>query len=481
MVAENLSLHHHVGLRLYWVTQCILGVLLGLHALIYVVAPFKSIYPMLPVWAALGGFLVVFAVMSRLTLGRTQTQLEPPHLFGWLDGFTSDKLLIRLTLISVVGLCFHVFAKYYLTHLRPVHCLFEIRFAWIEVPHSMLPWFVRIASVLGHLLTAFAYFGVFIASLMTIRTYEHTKQRWRHLIYLLVFMLIGTIYAGFIGSRNAMLAYLVMAFAGVVLGLCLQSFTWRKALNAGVITCVLPFLMAAGFSTAVFSNRIFCDANAAPIAQGVVQLPVEKNTQAVAAQYLLANCKAFAIECYQDGYGKTVLERFLLRCSTCGSTMLYLEHGIINFSQIVAAHSRGDPVLFRFFQTLPTRFGLAYIDEDKNAPDSRVYGPGGTTFAGAAYHDYGISGVLLSALVLGTIYGWMLRLINGKKALSLGVWLYVGCFYILMTSNIFVGSNAMPFPFILFGSGITIAAVTMARNTRISALCDLVRYRSRHG
>src|SRR3546814_19440321 len=75
----------------------------------------------------------------------------------------------------------------------------------------------------------------------------------------LLFTLIGIVYAGFIGSRNSMLAYLVMALVVALLGAtpggqagrCFHR--WRVFLFA----LVVPVVGSVGFSSARLSARRF--------------------------------------------------------------------------------------------------------------------------------------------------------------------------------------------------------------------------------
>jgi hypothetical protein len=136
--------------------------------------------------------------------------------------------------------------------------------------------------------------------------------------------------------------------------------------------------------------------------------------------------------------------------------MVYVNHGIFNLSRMLASEARGDPVLLKFVGHWGRRLGL--IKAPKEVIEKRVYGPGGVSLVGAAYHDFGAAGSAITAAVLGGLFGASIRMMsaNGAGALA-GAWLFSSLFYVLLISNMFVGYSVLPFPFIAFGVGCGLA------------------------
>ena len=441
--------------KIFYESLALAGLVLGLHCLILWIAPFESVYPTAPAIAILWAFFAIFFVCARLMLaGRGIASKDRPASCVTLDGvFQERRLQAFLVLVSLIGVILHVWAKYYLTELRPISCLSEIRFAWMEVDRRALPLHIKAGSVLGHLLTSFAYFGTIIASFNIGRSRSVGSIRRCDMILQVFFVTVGVLYAGFIGSRNAMLAYLGMGLVGVILGAAVSEHSrtngaqWRVYL-AGLL---LPVVTAALFSSLIFSDRLFCrmpDALGAHVSATKI---VEFN--------MTGNYKEFAL-IPRSGDGRSDESQpdwrwrlFIDECSICGPTMVYVNHGIANLSKMMASEVRGDHILLKFFRSLPERLGLAEA-LTTGQPRERVYGPGGISLAGAAYHDFGVIGLVITAAVLGALFGVSIRMMQAYGVgVLVGAWMFSWLLYVLLISNMFVGFSVLPFPFIVFGVG----------------------------
>jgi hypothetical protein len=416
-------------------------------------APFTSLYPTAPAILVLVAFLAIFLLCARLMIGRSAHKpSEIPAVPVSQDQVFGDRRLRTfLLLASLVGIALHVWSKYYLTELRPISCFSDIRFAWLEVDRSLLPFHIRLASILGHLLTSFAYLGMLSTS-YTISRAESVMAVSRSDISLqLFFTLVGALYAAFIGSRNAMLAFLAMNLVGLMASLG-SSTTGEKAVRrwrVALVALVMPIVGMVAFSSAVFSDRIFCSK------PDVLVKPKGNDLSAgkVAANYMTGYYHEFVLQARpMDDGGEWRGTLFVKICPVCGPTMVYLNHGIFNLSKTLAGDERGGAILLNFIAEWGKRIGLDIGMEGKAG--ARVYGPGGITLAGAAYHDYGGLGLTLTAAVLGLLFGksicWMQS--TGVRVL-VGVWLFSCLFYVLFLSNMFVGFSVLPFPFIAFGIG----------------------------
>lgn len=417
----------HVAKRLFWLSQLLFIGVLVLQFGTYNVAPYQTVHPLLPVWVALALFQGIFMLCAWLPLKHLTTRKPSiaPQISASQD---PARALLPLAVISLIGVLCHGYSKYYLTHIRAISCVSEIRFAWLEVSHDALPLYVQIASIAGHLLSSLTYFGVFLSCLHLTLPPTPEDRRRRYFFYLCGFILLGAIYAGFMTSRNCMLAYLIVASAGVLLGLAAAPRPWWHAGQAAVKSLTIPLVVFLAFSSFVFSDRMNCNG--------------------VDEGYFRSNCAAFSLNCEAPDAVNPAMRILWHDCETCSSFMLYFNHGIINFSQLYANSERGDPVLLAFLQAALNRLRL-----ETNASDhhERIYGAGGTTLAGAAYHDYGWRGIIACAAVLGLLYGVFISLISashGRSMLALSGYLII--FYVIAISSLFVGMNVLPFPFICF-------------------------------
>jgi hypothetical protein len=136
--------------------------------------------------------------------------------------------------------------------------------------------------------------------------------------------------------------------------------------------------------------------------------------------------------------------------------MVYSNHGIFNLSMTVGSEERGAPVLLGYLGSWAQRLGVD-LRATKGATVKRVYGLGGITLAGAAFHDYGL-GVLIMAAILGILFGESILWMQSSGILALiGAQLICCFFYMLLISSIFLGFSVLPFPFVAFGVGVGIA------------------------
>ncbi len=425
-----------------------------LHGVTLWAAPFASLYPTAPAMLILVAFLAIFLLCARLVIARSAgSARDVPASPNLMDqAFGDRRLRAFLLLVSLAGIALHVWSKYYLIELRPISCISEIRFAWLEVDRSMLPVHIRLGSILGHLLTSFAYLGMLAISYTMGRSGSVRAVCRSDIALQLFFTFVGSLYAGFIGSRNAMLAFLVMNLVGLMLGLEAPEGgkkpvrRWRLAL----VTLAMPLIGMVAFSSAIFSDRLTCHEPDALVKFQGHGLSAGK----IAAYHMTGNYREFALKARTQDDGAEWRETlFVERCPVCGPALVYANHGIFNLSKVLASDERGRPILLSYIAAWGKRIGLNIRSDGENGV--RVYGPGGITLAGAAYHDYGVLGVVLVAAVLGLLFGqsinWMAS--SGSRVI-VGAWLFSVLFYVLIISSIFVGFSILPFPFITFGIGV---------------------------
>lgn len=421
-----------------------------LHIFIIWAAPFKSLYSTTPAILLLLIFLTIFFVCAKfmLKLSRCDVKETPTSLFLKDCLFDNYRFRRFLLLTSTVGICLHIWSKYYLIELRPVECISHIRFAWLEVDRSLLPFHIKLASIFGHLLTSFAYLGMLTTSYSIGRAKSIMTVSRSDIALQAFFMLVGLLYAALIGSRNAILAFFLMNLIGLMMGLS-SSIAYKKSrrcLRGVLLSLGITFFTTVAFSSLFFSDRIYCD-------KSNILIKVEGHEKAV-GNYMAGYYSEFSLQERSLGDGLAWRKMlFVKMCPTCSPAMTYVNHGIFNLSKVMAGKDRGDLVLLNFIFVWGERIGLNVAVNEKIG--ARLHGPGGLTLAGAAYHDYGVLGLVCTAAILGLIFGksiyWMHS--TGLRVL-VGVWLFCCLSYVLFLSSMFVGFSLLPFPFIAFGIGI---------------------------
>src|SRR3546814_11299812 len=138
-----------------------------------------------------------------------------------------------------------------------------------------------------------------------------------------------------------MLAYLVMALVGALLGATygghdLRIFhRWRFFLLA----LVVPVVGSVGFSSAIFSDRLFCYEPDALVRLRGAKIPAS----AIAEFHMTGFYHEFGlIPRTSDGQEEWRESLFVDSCNICGPTMVYLNHGILNLGRVMARDARGE-------------------------------------------------------------------------------------------------------------------------------------------
>jgi hypothetical protein len=437
---------------------CVL--VIALHGLTLWMAPFTSLYPTLPAVLILIAFLAIFLLCTKFVIIRFGRHFErEPALPCLLEKALRDRRLRAfLLLVSLGGAALHVGSKIYLLELRPITCISEIRFVWLEVDRSLLPVYIRAASILGHLLTSFAYLGMLSTSYTISQSRSVSAIGRNDVLLQLLFTLIGAVYAGFIGSKNAMLAFLVMNAIGTMLGMASTGSGLIRQWRIATVTLAVPLVAMIAFSSAIFSDRLFCHAPSelSQLEGPGLSQPEGPGLSAgrIAAYHMTGNFREFDLKARSLEDGGRWREALVTDiCPVCGPMMVYANHGIFNLSKVFAYEERGDPILFGHIKSWARRIGVDFAATDGGVM-KRVYGPGGITLAGAAFHDFGFLGSLAVAAILGTAFGFAILWMQSTGIRSLaGLWLFSSLFYVLLISSLFVGYSVLPFPFVTFGVG----------------------------
>lgn len=435
------------------------SLILVLHVLTLWAAPFKSIYATAPAILVLVAFHATFFLCAKFMLSlpaQNAREVTPLSLDFKNKVFGDHYVRAFILLASLVGISLHVWSKNYLLKFYPIECFSHMRYAWLAVEHNLLPDYIRLASILGHLLTSFAYLGVLSTSYLMGQAGLLRAGSRSDFVLLLFFMLIGVIYSAVIGSRNAMLAFFIMSLTGLILGLGSSTAVRNAAqrLHLSIIVLTVPMLAVIFFSSFMFSDRLFCNKSEELIKRANDQIAIKSYILRTNDDYISGFYREFGLQKRSMGDITQWREKLFMNvCPVCAPTMVYVNHGIFNLSKVMAGNERGDLVTLNFIAAWATRIGLDFSFGTKTGV--RVHGPGGLTLAGAAYHDHGALGLLFIAAAFGLLFGKSICWINstGVRVL-IGVWLFSLLFYVLLLSSMFVGFSLLPFPFIAFGIGV---------------------------
>jgi len=316
-------------------------------------------------------------------------------------------------------------------------CLGELRSAYLNSRSADLDAGRQLASATGHLLANFFAPGLFLG------VARLTSHGWsRHVVFCTAgFLVIGIVYAGVMVSRSVLLTSICVAVLGAAFGYVVSRH--RGAFGRAVVMLGFMATLLGGISLAVFSSKIECstgDGNG----------------------YVTSNARAMPIVPDRQPNGNTPgAVHAQAACATCVSTLLYLNHGIYNFVQVTSTEGRGDPVLFGFARYWGERMRIL---ERRAVPGSRVFGAGGVTLPGAAYHDFGWLGTVFVGAGMGVLLVWVAWLIGrGEPWHWFGIAGFVVVGVGMMEGLLFVAPTTLSFPFVLVAF-LTVALVKLVQS-----------------
>lgn len=448
------------------ITFFVVIITLGLlHAALFPIAPFKTNFSTLPAFKVLATFWVCFGIAIALVMkllprrgSGIDNKDDSCDLKNLLTPLASMRFLSALAIISLIGLTLHIYSKHALTEIRPVTCMFEIRFAWREVPHELQPLSVRLASMLGHVLTHMALPIIIITGWALNSKIRGVAARPALMTFFIISLIIGVIYAWFLGSRNALLTFVIISAFGSILGLCTHQIT-TKSISKVLKLLLIPATFGIAFAFSVFSDRMFCGT------EGQFADPRLRSERSISYLSGFEDEIAILVQRPDENSLQAASLRF---CPMCGPSILYLSHGIINLSQVIGSGTFGEPVLSKTILWMIQRLGLNITEYDTGEPVLRVYGRGGLPLAGSVYHDFSWAGVIGSGAFFGVLVGILLRLLSFHGVIAgISVALLACSFYSIGISFMFTASGVMFFPFLLFSNLIVFGLAPMLQKLKL--------------
>lgn len=403
------------------------------HLFVLYTAPFELDKDITIVLWVLGLFWLCFTVLCSYFL-TVRWENDEFYRNPLVENFRIVNVLLAL---SAIGVAFHVWAKAYLWTIYPIDCISQTRFAWINADRALLPMHIKAASILGHLLSSFIYPGLALASLnLFFSEYDERSKRACLFIQQMLFAFLGLIYAGMIGSRSCALAFMIMSLGGGIYGLAISKIKLMQMIQG--VGFIFGTICVIFFGVYFFSSdRIGCYNDAKTFKPEKV------------LEYNQSNNRTFSIREPADSSA-------IWRCVPCGTFALYLNHSIINFSDVTVTEHRGPDVLGGYVYVINEKLNALVQGGQgrKQGEAERVYGPGFLPLAGAAYHDAGYFGVMAVLGLLGAFFCWILKTMQSARSGLLPFAMFMLLFYALMTSTLMAFTNAISFPFMVFSFAI---------------------------
>ncbi len=409
--------------------------ILAVHVLSYILSGYQ---PVQRSWQALG-LLLAFSVLvvTVLLLPARDVALPTgrPWVFRILD---NERTLTTLVVVTAIGVAIHTASKLYFISSTRLECIASLHAIWLERPRTGNPAWVEFASRVGHVLSGFAFAGSFAAAFATM---VRQQDRWRRsMMKLALLFVLGQSYAFIIMSRSSMLLLLIGFTAGALLGVAASGHL-RRAVGRVAILVGLAALVTFGLANARAYSNIHCLSKLPAVDAMTIEqqgfyrmLPMRRINDARSNPFWAAQKAADGGDNSGASSGNDRVRGPLLAaagsverlCPSCALVQTYLNHAIWNFEwyAFVGADAQDGSLLLK-----PLRAWYKRLSVDDNGPEvggERGFGAGGITLPGAFYHDLGISGVLIGAVLLGLAgRASGALMLGGRLASAVGVILYV--------------------------------------------------------
>lgn len=431
------------------------------HVLAYLVSPFGIVqqgnrafaYILVYFLIMLGISAVGSIVLGRLTGGTIE---QARSAIGNLT--RSRRLLPALFTTTAIGNALHIYTKFSVIDFDSIDSLGNLRFFWLRgvgLDHGV--WY-SLASGSGHILSTFAAVGLFVTFLKTDRL--PCKAWWA---WIVGFTITTFLYAVPIGSRSVLLSFLMMASLGAVLHGLMNQWRWLFTPRTGLGLAFIGALFLA-YSGYAFAERIVQRDVVSQDGAGQAYLDGYKDelfTTDKSTQSATTTDSPLGPNILDSPFANAQLMGLhaWLRagCASCAMVAIYLSHGIWNFQHALPYDERPQWAFVSFARHWLSRAG---IEIGPNDDRRRVYGSGSIALAGAAWYDFGVTGlVVIAALHALFILAAGLLLPRGGVWSSLGVVIYACIGLVTLWSLLAFAVNTLSFPFIALAFLVTFGAV----------------------
>ena len=374
--------------------------------------------------------LVFFGVflISGYVLGLSK-HVFTTNLFFPAAYKNAREYLWFLILLCFAGGILNIIDKYLITLMRPIDCLSEIRFAWIEVSayikRSPIHSFV---SFSGNALSSLLYPLLVILNISFLSANPTHRKCTLGQFVVIIFLIL--FYCASFGSRNLMFSFMAMSFTVTMLYLYFN--TTKHQVVKSCVSTIVTLAIGSIFVFVLTANRVDCGWS-------------DSGQERLERHYVYL--KEFEDEIPINLVHSINQNAPMSQCSVCLLAGLYLSHGVANHQMVFNDNKIGENYLTGFLQSkLQFLYPFEVIEVTK-------YFRGGITMVGAVKHDYGYLGVL----GFGLICAGVLKLILLSFAAATNYIRTFACimltlyFYSIAVSVMFFPLMTMPFSIMSFG------------------------------
>ena len=392
----------------------------AVHLFAWVTLPFDSQQSVNAAWQILLGFQAVFLAAIVALYYFFPENANPSYAVNSLV-----KIDLRWPAVfALIGLLFHLIAKYPILEQVDWQCITRTRFIWISYDKGADPAWRRVLSMLAYILSHFAMPIIFISAFRLVRQMRSTKN-W---IYFLLSMAVIVLFALVIVSRMVLLMGVAVAISGGMLALLFAGENIRQTWSRFLVVFLVLAVLMLGLSALVAKGRVKCSGNN-------VLTYMSSNLEDAKAMW-----KGGSPTILGDSASGTSK---IIDCEVCLPIGHYLLHGVWNISQITATKERGAAELFAFANNYLSRLGFQTASISKK----RIFSAGGIGLAGAAFHDYGGTGVVLVAIAVAILWRLSFYFLAGQQTFWLGMVLFPCLVFTMVIQFMFVGPATISFPF----------------------------------
>ena len=425
------AIFRHLAWRIVAVFVLIVLSTVSIHALCLRYSSMVSKYDITPVLVYIGLFYLFFFITLVFGIYIFKCKWMAPDKVVQLFEFNDvEKLLRVIAIVSAIGLLFHLIAKGYIFFTNDIISFSQFRSVWINADREAFPIIVRLISIMGHLLVSFVFSGLFLLTLLSANFSGNVRLV---VTYLMTYLIILLIYGMSIYSKNIILSGLVVLFLGYLLSAVIFPRRFKNSYKR----------LAMQFSAVVILLAIFV----------FIFMTAKMDSNNDFVNYMQGYTDELPVSIPKISSGDYQVVR---KCIPCEIIALYLNHGIWNFAKIYHVKERGEAQLFKFLFNWIGRFVMPV----GHGGASRVHGRGGLTLPGAAYHDFGLPGLIITAIILALVLvvGIYLLYMNGIY-LTIGVLIYLAVGFTMFYSLLFVGPAVISFPFIILSNALILGYI----------------------
>lgn len=420
------------------------GILLSISAVIaqlffWYISPIRTINSADLAWS----LLILFHLIFILTLSFLWFYFKSKKIYigSNITEALNSVNIKTILIISIIGVILHLYAKSEVLITYGFENLSALRNGWAGVIGTEFrneqSSFMRLASMSGWILSHFTMLALFISTYKVSKNILDIKG-WMVIIFSMFLM---GVFSFSIVTRTIFITVMMVVFTSGLISIINSNKVFQTLVS---FTLVMIFVttMAILFNSFIFLNKITTSDDPRDRTQVAY---TNHNLDGYDAQI----DKTYTIAKESDEATIKVKKTIINNFGTIVPTLFYLNHGIYNFIKITNTSERGESEFLRAVNRYAVRIGINMFDKSGLA-GARVYSRGGATLPGSIYHDFGVIGIIIAAILMAIFYAFSLLLLSIKNFFWLGMSFLVSLSITILMSFLFVASSTISFPFVVF-------------------------------